>query len=251
MINSKMMNSLNNKQQAFTLIEYMVAIVLGLILLGGLTYLFIGMKRSNETQSSLAAMQESGRFAMFYLTNDIQYAGWANVEEKGYGFYTSPAFDFAGGTTDGGSAGASDSITIRYEAPTDCLGGASGGIVENRYYVEDGQLMCQGNGGGTPQPLISNIDALHFLYGIDTNGDTAPNKFVRADEVDASETEAISAVKVMLILSSTNDIRPDNKAQSYSVMGHDDTYDVTDKKARKIFSTTISVPNKPQFQISS
>lgn len=250
MINSKMVASLKSKQQAFTLIEYMVAIVLGLILLGGLTYLFIGMKRSNETQSSIAAMQESGRFAMYYLTNDIQYAGWANVEEKGYGFYTSPAFDF-GGTTDGGSASTSDSITIRYEAPTDCLGDASGGIVENRYYVQDGQLMCQGSGGGTAQPLISNVDALHFLYGIDTDGDTVPNKFVRADQVATNERESIAAVKVTLILSSSNDIRPDTNAQSFSVMGHDDTYDVSDRKARKIFSTTISVPNKPEFVITT
>ncbi|AUD80043.1 hypothetical protein CW740_04565 [Kangiella profundi] len=250
MINSKMMHSLKSKQQAFTLIEYMVAILLGLILLGGLTYLFIGMKRSNDTQSSIAQMQESGRFAMYYLTNDIQYAGWANVEEKGYGFYTSPAFDFAGGTTDGGSAAASDSIRIRYEAPTDCLGNASGGIVENRYYVDSGQLMCQGV-AGDPQPLISNVDALHFLYGIDTDGDTVPNKFVRADQVATNERESIAAVKVMLILSSSNDIRPDTNAQSFSVMGHDDTYDVNDKKARKIFSTTISVPNKPEFVITT
>ena len=250
MINTKMMNSLNNKQQAFTLIEYMVAILLGLILLGGLTYLFIGMKRSNETQSSIAEMQESGRFAMYYLTNDIQYAGWANVEEKGYGFYTTPAFDFASGTTDGGSASASDSIKIRYEAPADCLGNASGGIVENRYYVDNGQLMCEGI-AGNPQPLISNVDALHFLYGIDTDGDTVPNKFVRADQVAAGERESIAAVKVMLILSSSNDIRPDASAQSFNVMGHVDTYDVNDKKARKIFSTTISVPNKPEFVITT
>lgn len=250
MTNSKMINSLKSKQQAFTLIEYMVAILLGLILLGGLTYLFIGMKRSNETQSSIAAMQESGRFAMYYLTNDIQYAGWANVEEKGYGFYTSPAFDFDSGTTDGGSAAASDSIKIRYEAPTDCLGNASGGIVENRYYVDGGQLMCEGV-AGDPQPLISNVDALHFLYGVDTDGDTVPNKFVTAADVASNERESIAAVKVVLILSSSNDIRPDEKAQSYSVMGHADSYDVTDKKARRIFSTTISVPNKPEFIITT
>ncbi|AOE50095.1 PilW family protein [Kangiella sediminilitoris] len=239
-----------SKQKAFTLIEYMVAITIGLILLAGITYLFLGMKRSTETQSAISNLQESGRFALYFLTNDIQNAGWAEVEDKGYGVYTSPAFLFAAGqTADGGTVEVSDSITVRYEADTDCVGGATGGIAENNYFVQDGQLKCTGNSGST-QPLISNVDLAHFMYGIDTDGDSAPNKFVRASAVAPGERESVSAVKIILLLSSDGPVRQTNAAQSYTI-GTEGTYNVTDRKARRIFTTTVTIPNKPAFVITT
>ncbi|GAA4364995.1 PilW family protein [Kangiella marina] len=242
---------LASKQKAFTLIEYMVAITIGLILLAGLTYLFLGMKQSTTTQSAISSLQENGRFALYFLSDDIQNAGWANVETSGYGVYTSPAFQFAGATasSDGGSVGSSDRITVRYVDDTDCVGGASTGIVENSYFVEDNQLKCTGSSGGT-EPLISNIDAMHFLYGIDTDGNSAPNKFVKASDVAASEQESISAVKIILVLASDGNVHSTDKEQKFEVL-NEGTLTITDRKARKIFTTTVSVPNKPAFIISS
>ncbi|WP_223669208.1 PilW family protein [Kangiella shandongensis] len=238
-----------SKQKAFTLIEYMVAITIGLILLAGITYLFLGMKRSTDTQSAISNLQESGRFALYFLSDDIQNAGWADVEESGYGVYTSPAFLFgAGETADGGAADVSDSITVRYEADTDCVGGASGGIVENNYYVKDGQLVCSGNSGGTAA-LISNINLAHFFYGVDTDGDSAPNKFLKASDIDPSEQESIAAVKIILLLSSDGPVRQSPSAQSYTI-ANEGTYEISDRKARKIFTTTVVIPNKPAFVIS-
>lgn len=245
-----MKNLSKNKQKAFTLIEYMVAITIGLILLAGIIYLFVGMKRSTDTQSAISNLQENGRFALYFLSDDIQNAGWADVEVSGYGVYTSPAFQFGvGETADGGAADVSDSITVRYEADTDCVGGATGGIAQNNYFVQNGQLMCSGNSGST-QPLISNIDAMHFLYGVDTDGNSAPNKFVKASELDTFEEESIAAVKIILVLSSDGPVRKTATAQSYNIAG-EGAFTVSDRKARKIFTTTVAIPNKPAFIISS
>ena len=249
------MRSLNQKihSRGFSLIELMIAIVIGLILLAGLGYLFLGMKRSTETQGSISDIQENGRFALYFLTNEIQNAGWADVEDLGFGFYTSPAFQFDGTTaiSDGGAANASDRITVRYEADEDCLGNAVSGIVENSFYVQDNQLMCAGSGGGTPQPLISGVEALHFIYGIDTDNNVSPNKFSRADQIAATERESIVAVKIILLLRSTDDVHPAATSQSFTIIGEPAAMTVSDRRIRKIFSTTISIPNKPTFAISS
>ena len=245
-----MKTSFSKKHKAFTLIEYMVAITIGLILIAGLTYLFLGMKRSTETQSGITHLQENGRFALYFLSDDIQNAGWADVETSGYGVYTSPAIKFGGSTIDGGDASSSDRITVRYASDEDCVGGATGGIAENSYFVEDGQLKCTGSSGST-QPLISNIDVMHFWYGVDTNGNSSPNKFVRANELSTGEQESIAAVKVVLVLSSEDNVHQTSKAQSFNIIGEAGSYTVEDRKLRKIFTTTVTIPNKPAFVISS
>ena len=241
---------INKKQKAFTLIELMVAITIGLILIAGLTYLFLGMKRSTETQSAITDLQENGRFALYFLSNDIQNAGWADVEVSGYGIYTSPAIKFGGSTTDGGSASSSDRITIRYASDEDCVGGATTGIAENTYFVEDNQLKCTGSSGST-QPLISNIDVLHFWYGVDTDGNSSPNKFVRANELATGEQESIAAVKMVLVLSSEDNVHQTAQVQSYNIIGEAGAFSPEDRKLRKIFTTTVTIPNKPAFVISS
>jgi type IV pilus assembly protein PilW len=57
-----------------TLVELMVAMVLGLLVAGGIITLFLSTSNSNRVQTQLARMQEDGRFAMGRLTDDLGMA---------------------------------------------------------------------------------------------------------------------------------------------------------------------------------
>lgn len=60
----------------FTLVELMVALVLGLILTGGVINIYISSKQTYRTQDNESRIQENGRFALQYLTKDIRMVGY-------------------------------------------------------------------------------------------------------------------------------------------------------------------------------
>lgn len=61
-------------QQGFTLIELMVAMVLGLLVAAGIVTVFASTSSSNKAQTQLARLQEEGRFAMTRLGTDLRMA---------------------------------------------------------------------------------------------------------------------------------------------------------------------------------
>jgi len=66
----------SHRQCGFTLIELMVAIVLSLVLLTGITYVVVNSNKSYNSTDSLARLQENARFAMQFLTQDIRRTGY-------------------------------------------------------------------------------------------------------------------------------------------------------------------------------
>lgn len=60
----------------FSLIELMVAMVISLILMSGVISVFISSKRSYSTNTAVAQVQESGRFAFSFLAPEIRMAGY-------------------------------------------------------------------------------------------------------------------------------------------------------------------------------
>ena len=62
--------------QGFTIIELMIAMVLGLLLTTGITKVYITSKDTYILSENLSRLQESARFAMGYLTQDIRMAGF-------------------------------------------------------------------------------------------------------------------------------------------------------------------------------
>ncbi len=67
---------LNTKRQGFTLIEVMIAMLLGGVLLTGVLQIFISTKQTYRLQDNLSRMQENGRFAMDFISRDIRMAGF-------------------------------------------------------------------------------------------------------------------------------------------------------------------------------
>ena len=63
-------------QQGYSVLELMVASVIGLVVLSGAVTVFTGNKSSQELSSGMARIQESGRVALDILSNDIRLAGF-------------------------------------------------------------------------------------------------------------------------------------------------------------------------------
>ena len=62
--------------RGFSLVEMMVAIVIGLILLAGVSSVMVSTKRTYNTQDSLGRLQENARIAMVILERSLRNAGY-------------------------------------------------------------------------------------------------------------------------------------------------------------------------------
>jgi type IV pilus assembly protein PilW len=69
-------------QTGMTLIEIMVALLIGLFLMGGVMEIFINSKQTYRMQENLSRLQENGRFALDFLANDIRMAGFLGCNSQ-------------------------------------------------------------------------------------------------------------------------------------------------------------------------
>jgi type IV pilus assembly protein PilW len=62
-------------QRGLTLIELMISIAIGLVVVGAVTYMYVGSKGAYRGNESAARIQEAGRFALDSITRDIRRTG--------------------------------------------------------------------------------------------------------------------------------------------------------------------------------
>lgn len=109
-------------QHGFSLVEIMVALTLSLILMAGVSQIYLSSKQSFRMQEALSRVQENGRFALEFLSRDIRMAdfwGCANIDNVtnnldpaggvGYIDYGDGGLD----ATDNDGLNGSDTITLR------------------------------------------------------------------------------------------------------------------------------------------
>jgi len=99
--------------RGFSLTELLVAMVIGLLLLGGLVTLMVNSKKNYSQQDYSARLQENARFAMQFLTYDIRMAGYFGCSNNIINN------SVAAITPTESASGAPDSITITYGEPYD------------------------------------------------------------------------------------------------------------------------------------
>jgi type IV pilus assembly protein PilW len=184
-------------QGGFTVVELMVALLIGLFLLGGLLTLVQDNRRSFAGQNQLAQLQDAERMAMTMITDVIQSAGYFPDPTINSATLLLPAngtFAAAGQAIVGtpGVAPASDTISVRYatnpgDTIVNCIGQSnplgSGAVATytNAFSVLNGQLVCTMNGtayniiGTTPSANFTGIVVTNMtvLYGVTTG--SSPN----------------------------------------------------------------------------
>ena len=64
------------RQRGLSLVELMVAMVIGLLLIGGVIQIFASNKQGYLTHQALSRVQENGRYAMEILSRNVRMAGF-------------------------------------------------------------------------------------------------------------------------------------------------------------------------------
>ena len=153
------------KQSGVSLVELMIAMVMGLIIIGGVTVIFVNAAASFNVKRDLDRSQENLRFVANYLLHEMRQATRIYQEEIDRAW---PAISVAS-NGDGGQA-----VTIRYPVPVighavHCDGtkvSAAGGALEKRFSVsEDGMLLCESwvRSGETLGPVVAETVASGLL----------------------------------------------------------------------------------------
>ena len=65
------------KSRGFGLVELMIAITIGLILLGGIGYVYLGSQQTFRTQDDFSRIQENVRYALDQVGMDVRMAGYS------------------------------------------------------------------------------------------------------------------------------------------------------------------------------
>ena len=100
-------------QKGLTLIELMIAMLLGVFLIGGILQIFISTKQSYRMQENLSRLQENGRFAMDFIARDMRMTGyWGCLNPSAPDVDVAGADNNAAGTVDSIDDG-TDTITLR------------------------------------------------------------------------------------------------------------------------------------------
>jgi type IV pilus assembly protein PilW len=72
-----------HRPSGFTLIELMVAMVLGLLVAAGIVTVFLSTSNNNRVQTQLANLQEEGRFAIIQISADLRMANGQYCSNSG------------------------------------------------------------------------------------------------------------------------------------------------------------------------
>lgn len=267
-------NAARQRQSGLTVLELMIALSIGLLLVAGIGTIFVGSSQTYRVQEDQARIQEAGRYAIETLGRSLRQAGYWNVplavEDTSSG--TPPAVSF-GGTPLGGAKGdpgdatatppipaTDERITVQYDwtaGHRDCENntGTAGDLVQESYSLNGGALRCDGEitaapgAPGAGSVLIDNVEDMRILYGLDTTGDQAANRYVDAGNV-ANWNQVVS-VRACLLIRSPN-IGITTAAQRYlncaGALGQDTTATAfttaADSRLRRAFVATFNLRNR-------
>jgi type IV pilus assembly protein PilW len=180
------------RHRGFTLLELMIAMTIGIFLLGALLIIVQTNRTVFGNQNKMSQLQDAERMALTMMSDVIQSAGYfpdPTTTTQTLALTAVPPFG-AGEAINGSFSAADpgDQISIRYmttggdgilncSGQSNPIGGANQRYV-NTFYVLNGQLICNMN--GTPYNLVgddTNIVITHLtvLYGVKSNTTLSTN----------------------------------------------------------------------------
>jgi len=274
------------KQSGFTLVEIMVTAVIGLFLMASLMNLFITTNKSVALSDALSQNQESGRFAMEYLTRYIRQAGYSTS-----GSVYAPAIlsnkstranlsipDAISANNPANAYG--DRIAIPYvtdgtEIYRSCSGATfpdEGQHLANVFWVSNDpdtefELRCRtynydGDTGGAwldgaAVSIVNNVQSMEFQIGIsNTASDRTTSRYINLDTLDndpALSLNQVRSYRIALLTTSqdeldANKVKTNSEERQYSILDGP-VLTIDDGNLRQVFSNTIELPNMIETSI--
>lgn len=226
-------------QSGFGLVEVMVAMVLGLLVVLGITQIFVSSKQTYETQDASARLQEDARYALSRITQELRMAGMFGCLSLNSGSVSGVPTAFnepiAWGSntlsiiTADVTTGSLAPDAADWTLTTDCrLAGvvqvgpadpATGEMafpirqVEYQYDADEQTLSVRNGGTGSFQPLITGVSGFAVSFGMaaDSESTYASGSYATS----AADPALIRSVRISMTLAD-----PDGKAadQNYSVV---------------------------------
>ena len=120
-----------HNQSGLTLVEILVAMLIGAVLLAGVLSIFINSKQTYQRQEGMSRIQENGRFALDFIAHDLRKGDFWGCMRRD-----------AGGPTNNINIGALAATYDYYDAGG--FGGTDGGIAGNRGQDGSDTLIIRG-----------------------------------------------------------------------------------------------------------
>lgn len=189
-----------NPARGHSLLEFVIAIALGLVVTAGAASLYTTQRAAFDHASDAMRIREAGLIALALIGQQLQMAGFVPADGTSYNG-PPPLFGCTGGRPTGADdslacetlPSRSDGVAVRYVGDststwssangqtTDCLGqavtgnrpvtGGQGVWVVNRFFARvsgstgEPELYCEGNGKtGSAQPLVEGIERVRIKY---------------------------------------------------------------------------------------
>ncbi|MDB5934947.1 MAG: hypothetical protein JWQ01_2291 [Massilia sp.] len=259
------------RQGGLGLAEVLVAMAIGIVMLGAVGYLLVGSKKMNSTQDDVARMQESGRNAMDILGKAIRQAGFQLDVDQAFVATALVGTDY-GGT---GAAAQADTLSVQHDPAwiadatnpakgqeVDCEGtqiasdnavnGTTGTrpvntqLVRYAFSVNGGRLLCKADDsnpavGGSV--VADNIENMQIQYGIGNGSETITKYTATPDAVD---WQHVTAVRVSLLVRGPSPNQTPNNTQKYTYNGVEETS--TDGHLRQVYTSTFTVRNQARWK---
>ncbi len=216
-------------QSGLTLVELLIAMVLGLIVISAVVNTYVGSTRSARFSQGLAYIQENGRYGITTMQRGIRLAGYAPNGDL-------EPFDIANSS--------STQIAVRVTDLFDCNGvstAGSGGVAVNTYAHNEAEktITCTGSEGAVAMPVVEGVDAMRLLWGIDADDDDVPDNYVvHSSDIDPN---LVVALRVALLVNSGQPIRSRKGEEKHVLFDKEIITD--DKVARNVFSSTVMLRN--------
>ena len=210
-----------NKQIGMTLVEILLALVLGISLIAGVLNIFVSSNQSSRMLEGLSRLQENGRFALDFIGRDIRLAGH-RARVTGVSVCLNDKSGTAiGGTNDLGVNG-SDTISLEQSS---C--GLPQTIIYSIANGASGRRSLFKSDNGNNQELVEDVDNMQIEYGADTTNDGSPDYFVPAG-IAALDMSQVVSIRVTLAVKTAEG----------------GFFSTSDGRIEREFSSTIALRNR-------
>ena len=308
----------HRRQAGLTIIELMISMTLGLLIILAATALLLSSRSGYAAQEDGAQIQETGRYALENIVRAVRQTGYenwdtaqaptiadttlsANIDgldarsqkENTSGIESALTTSVNGsdvlalrffGNADGGTLNCAG-FSVAAPDASDPVGDGRGWSI---FYVADSdgepELRCKyfGKTSWTSEAIARGVESFQVQYGLDTDADGLPNRFVTATAIDALDDalilvgpnavaraadknrktywKKVTAIKVALLVRGSEPARVDTLTTQYDLFGKDygDAYAAADSgtrireqdlpraarnRLRKVFVLTIHMRN--------
>ncbi len=252
-------HQLRKRYQGVTILELMIALLLGLFLTTTFLQLMVGTSRSTAFHEHLSLAQSNGRYSLLLMSRGMRLGGYRSPTN---GVAMQPFFQGGCGAsnpcTKDGSGTNSDQVAVQYE-PTnglDCAGNTvpANAITADVYYVAAdasnnniNALFCQGydpvagTARGAAQVLVHGVERLQAVYGMEGATVGTVNQYVSANSV--TNWSQIRAIRLgILVNSGRSETAFDQRTRQFNLLDSG-TLSFTDQTARFVYNTAIKLNN--------